>query len=70
MHTKRTSLNLDLDLVSEAKRALGTVTTTETIHQALRDSVRRERLRRLAARRFEDLESTALEDLRRARSES
>ena len=50
---KRTSLNLELDLVAEAREILGSSGTTDTIHRALEDVVRRERLRRLSERRFE-----------------
>ncbi len=46
---KRTSLNLDLDLVAQARDVLDTRTTTETIHRALDEVVRREALRKLAA---------------------
>jgi hypothetical protein len=45
---KRTSLNLDLGLVASARDVLGTKGTTETVHRALEDVVRREKLRRLA----------------------
>jgi Arc/MetJ family transcription regulator len=65
---KRTSLNLDVDLVAEAREVLGTNGTTETIHRALQDVIRREHLRRLAAETFEDLTPEALEDLRRWRT--
>lgn len=50
---KRTSVNLDLELVGEAKAVLGTVETTETIHRALREVVRQQRIRRLLSRRFD-----------------
>ena len=50
---KRTSLNLDLDLVAEAREILQTRETTQTIHRALEEVVRQARLRRLSARRFE-----------------
>jgi len=54
MHmVKRTSLNLQLDLVAEARAILNTKGTTDTIHRALEDVVRRERLRRLTEHRFE-----------------
>lgn len=66
--TKRTSINLDLDLVREAKAVLGTSETTETIHLALREVVRQERLRRLVSRRFE-LEAGDREWLRRPETE-
>jgi Arc/MetJ family transcription regulator len=65
---RRTSLNLDVDLVAEAREVLGTNGTTETIHRALQDVIRREHLRRLAAETFEDLTPEALEDLRRWRT--
>ncbi len=45
---KRTSINLDLDLVAEAREILGTKNTTDTVHAALREAVRREKLKRLA----------------------
>ena len=60
---KRTSLNLDLDLLNEAKQILDTHETTETIHRALGEIVRQARLRRLSARRF-DLTDEELEQLR------
>jgi Arc/MetJ family transcription regulator len=50
---KRTSLNLDFELVRAAKTVLGTTETTETVHRALREVVRREKLERLLARDFE-----------------
>jgi Arc/MetJ family transcription regulator len=65
--TKRTSINLDLVLVDEAKAVLGTKETTETIHRALKEIVRNERLRRLARRRF-DFADTDLDALRRPRT--
>ena len=60
---KRTSLNLDLDLVSRARDVLDTRTTTETIHRALDEVVRREGLRRLTEWRPD----MTLEDLERLR---
>jgi hypothetical protein len=68
MVVKRTSLNLELDLVDEARRVLGTKGTTDTIHRALEDVVRRERLTALAAETFEDLTPEALAELRRWRT--
>ena len=65
---KRTSLNLELDLVAEARAVLETHGTTDTIHRALEEVVRRERLRRLALEPFEDLTPEALERLRTWRS--
>lgn len=65
---KRTSLNLELDLVAEARKVLGTNGTTDTIHRALEDVIRRDRLRSLAERTFEDLTPEALAELRRTRT--
>ena len=65
---KRTSLNLDLDLVAQAREVLGSHNTTETVHRALEDVVRREKLRWLAEREFEDLTPEALDRLRATRS--
>ncbi len=64
---KRTSLNLDLELVADARSVLHTRGTTDTIHEALAEVVRRERLRELAERRFEDLTPEALAKLRSPR---
>jgi len=65
---KRTSLNLDLELVSEARTVLHTRATTETVHEALREVVRRDRRRRLAARDFSLLTPEVIGELRRPRS--
>jgi Arc/MetJ family transcription regulator len=65
---KRTSLNLQTDLVAEARAVLGTRTTTDTVHRALAEVVRREKLRQLAEERFDDLTPDALEELRRTRT--
>ena len=62
---KRTNINLDMDLVQQAARELGTERTTDTVHQALRDVVARSRRARLAQRDFEDLTPEALEAMRR-----
>ncbi len=60
-------MNVDLDLVREAQEVLGTQGTTETVHAALREIVRRERLRRLAQRDFSDLD---LAEVRKWRTET
>lgn len=65
---KRTSLNLELDLVAQARDVLDTRGTTDTIHRALEEVVRRERLRLLALEPFEDLTLESLEQLRATRS--
>jgi hypothetical protein len=65
---KRTSLNLRLDLVAAARQVLGTKSVTDTIHRALEEIVRREKLRALTQRTFEDLTPEALAQLRRTRT--
>ena len=50
---KRTSLNLDMSLVDEAREVLGTNGTTETVHKALAEVVRHEKLRRLTEMVFD-----------------
>lgn len=65
---KRTSLNLELDLVAEARAILDTRGTTDTVHRALAEVVRRERLRQLAGERFDDLTPESLSQLRATRS--
>lgn len=52
---RRTSLNLNTELVEQARGVLGTAGTTDTVHRALEDVVLRERRRRAAALRFDDL---------------
>ena len=65
-HTvRRTSLNLDFGLVEEARSALGTKGTTETVHAALREIVLRDRRRRLLERDFSMLTPELIEELRR-----
>jgi len=65
-HTvRRTSLNLDFGLVDEAREALGTKGTTETVHAALREIVLRNRRRRLLERDFSMLTPELIEELRR-----
>lgn len=61
---KRTSLNLDFDLVARARDVLEARTNTETIHRALEEVVRRDALRRLAEWR-PDMTLDDLERLRR-----
>jgi Arc/MetJ family transcription regulator len=64
MRIKRTSMNLDLDLVGEARELLGTNGTTDTVHRALREVISLEKRRRLAAW---DLGGMTLEDLKELR---
>ena len=65
---KRTSINLDLDLVARAKDVLETKGATDTIHRALSEIVRQARLKRLAHRRF-DCSQADLDEIRRPRTD-
>lgn len=65
---KRTSLNLDLELVGKAREVLGSKGTTDTVHRALEEVVRQERLRRLAEWDFSELTPEVLDRLRATRT--
>ena len=65
---KRTSLNLDLDLVAEAREVLGSNGTTDTVHRALEEVVRQQKLRWLADRDFSELTPEVLGRLRATRT--
>ena len=69
MHViKRTSLNLDLELVAEAREVIGSNGTTDKVHRALEEVVRQEKLRRLAERDLSELTPEVLEGLRTTRT--
>jgi Arc/MetJ family transcription regulator len=63
--TKRTSLNLDMSLIDEARTVLGSNGTTETVHKALEEVVRQARLRELVSMTFDfdndEIEASELE---------
>jgi Arc/MetJ family transcription regulator len=63
---KRTSMNIDRDLVREAAEVLGTVGTTETVHEALREVVR---IRLRAQLMASDFPVPTFEELRRMRDD-
>lgn len=65
---KRTSLNLDFELVHQAAHVLGTDRTTDTIHRALSDVVARDRRRALTAYEFQDLTLESLAEMRTPRA--
>lgn len=67
-NVKRTTINLDQDLVRETAHALGTSRMTDTVHEAMRDVVRRRHLEALTRERFEDLTLDELERMRNGRS--
>jgi hypothetical protein len=56
-------MNLRLDLVDEVREILGTRGTTDTVHRALEEVVRREKLERLTGWTFEHLTDEELERL-------
>jgi Arc/MetJ family transcription regulator len=66
---KRTTINLDMELVAQAREVLETGNTTETVHAALRDVVRRDRLRRLTERDW-GMTLEDLKEMRRSRMET
>jgi len=63
---KRTSLNLDLELVARARDVLGTNGTTDTVHRALDEIVKRRLREQLAAHVFDmdndEIERSELEE--------
>jgi Arc/MetJ family transcription regulator len=67
-NVKRTSFNVDMELLAVVRKELGTRTMTDTIHAALREVIRDRRLRRLADRDFSSLTPDKLDEIRRARS--
>jgi Arc/MetJ family transcription regulator len=67
---KRTTINLDMELVARAREVLEAGNTTETVHAALRDVVRREDLRRLTEWELEDLTLDGIKEMRRSRVET
>jgi Arc/MetJ family transcription regulator len=68
MVRRHTTLNLDVRLVEEAQRVLGTTQTTETIHQALQEVVDRDKRRLLLGMGTGDLTPQGLEKMRRSRT--
>jgi Arc/MetJ family transcription regulator len=67
---KRTTINLDSELVAQAREALQARNTTDTVHAALREVVRRDRLRRLAEWDFGGMTLDDLREMRRPRTET
>jgi Arc/MetJ family transcription regulator len=60
---KHTTIDLDMELVRQAGTALGTVRTTDTVHAALSDVIRR-RLRSTLLEIPNDLDLEMLDDIR------
>jgi Arc/MetJ family transcription regulator len=67
---RRTTINLDTELVADAREVLKTRNTTDTVHDALRDVVRRERLKRLGEWELEGLTLAGIKEMRRSRVET
>ncbi len=65
---KRTTINLDLDLLDEASETLGTSQMTETVHAAMADVVRRGKLEALTRMEFPGMSLEKLKEMRRPRS--
>ena len=69
MHSRRhTTLNLDMELIEEARQVLGTARATETIHLALHAVIDRDKRRRLLEMGMGDLTPERLQELRQNRS--
>jgi Arc/MetJ family transcription regulator len=65
---RHTTLNLDMELVQEAQRVLGTPRATEAIHRALQEIVDRDKRRRLLEMGVGDLTPQRLGEMRQNRS--
>ena len=65
---KRVTFNADAALLREAREALGTSTTTDTINGALGEIVRRRRRERLLEIDLSDLTPEVLAEIRRGRT--
>jgi Arc/MetJ family transcription regulator len=66
---RRTTINLDAELVTQAREILKAKNTTDTVHSALREVVRSDRLRRLAERDW-GMTLEELREMRRSRVET
>lgn len=64
---KRTSINLDSELLGAAAGVLGTERITDTVHAAMREVVKHRRLQELADHRFH-LTLEELKEMRAGRS--
>jgi Arc/MetJ family transcription regulator len=67
---RRTTINLDVELVAQAREILKTKNATDTVHGALRDVVRRERLQRLTEWDLDGLTLEGIKEMRRSRVET
>lgn len=69
MAARRTTMNIDHDLVAKAQEILETDNATATVHSALRDVIRRFRLEQAADLQFDDEFWAETKALRRPRQE-
>jgi Arc/MetJ family transcription regulator len=67
MLRRHTMLDLDVELMKEAQRVLGTTGATETIHRALQEVVNRDKRRRLLNMGTGELTPERLEEVRQNR---
>jgi len=65
---KRVTFNADAALLAEAREALGTSTTTDTINAALSEVVRQKRIEAFLAVDLSDLTPEVLAEIRRGRT--
>jgi len=65
---KRTTINLDLDLLDEASDALGTSRMTDTVHAAMTEVVRRRKLEALTKLELPGMSLEKLKEMRRPRN--
>jgi Arc/MetJ family transcription regulator len=65
---RRTTIDLDQDLVNEAAAVLGTTRIVDTVHRALREAVARKRRAWLARHPLPDLTPEAVEEMRKPRT--
>jgi Bacterial antitoxin of type II TA system, VapB len=65
---KHTTMNLDTELLDQAREALGTRQATETVHRALEEVVAYHRRLWLAEYEFPDLTPESLERIRKPRT--
>lgn len=65
--TKRTTINLDMDVLEHARTVLGTKKTTETVHRALEEVIRRDARESLAQWDLGGLTPDHLTEMRKPR---
>ncbi len=61
MAARRTTMNIDHELVAQAQAILGTETATSTVHRALEDVIRQFRINQLLDRDFGGMSNDEIE---------